>query len=162
MEEAFAFDSTNRPAGIGATRAHPWSAAARRAADRAQGVRGPVSPTPRGSAIPIVRRRRSDCFNSPWAGIKGAVQILGLIIIGAIIGIIARLVTPGRQRIGVLMTVLLGIGGAIVGGVVASAIGTGSIFELNVIGTIVGIIAAVGLIALAQTLGVGGGRARRV
>lgn len=82
-------------------------------------------------------------------------QILGLIVIGAIIGIIARLVTPGRQRIGVLMTVLLGIGGAIVGGVVASAIGTGSIFELNVIGTIVGIIAAVGLIALAQTLGVG-------
>lgn len=89
-------------------------------------------------------------------------QILGLIIIGAIIGIIARLVTPGRQRIGVLMTVLLGIGGAIVGGVVASAIGTGDIFELNVIGTIVGIIAAVGLIALAQTLGVGAERTRRV
>jgi uncharacterized membrane protein YeaQ/YmgE (transglycosylase-associated protein family) len=102
------------------------------------------------------------CFDSPRAGIRGTVQILGLIVIGAIIGIIARLVTPGRQRIGVLMTVLLGIGGAIVGGVVASAIGTGSIFELNVIGTIVGIIAAVGLIALAQTLGVGQDRARRV
>jgi uncharacterized membrane protein YeaQ/YmgE (transglycosylase-associated protein family) len=95
-------------------------------------------------------------------GNQGTVQILGLIVIGAIIGIIARLVTPGRQRIGVLMTVLLGIGGAIVGGVVASAIGTGNIFELNVIGTIVGIIAAVGLIALAQTLGVGQDRTRRV
>jgi uncharacterized membrane protein YeaQ/YmgE (transglycosylase-associated protein family) len=88
-------------------------------------------------------------------------QILGLIIIGIIIGIIARLVMPGRQRIGVFMTVLLGIGGAIIGGIVGSAIGTGDIFELNVLGTIVGIIAAVGLIALVQTLGVGEGRPRR-
>jgi uncharacterized membrane protein YeaQ/YmgE (transglycosylase-associated protein family) len=89
-------------------------------------------------------------------------QILGLIIIGIVIGVIARLVMPGRQHIGVLMTVLLGIGGAIVGGIVASAIGTGNIFELNVLGTIVGIIAAVGLIAIAETAGVGQDRSRRV
>jgi uncharacterized membrane protein YeaQ/YmgE (transglycosylase-associated protein family) len=82
-------------------------------------------------------------------------QVLGLIVIGIVIGIIARLVLPGRQHIGVLMTVLLGIGGALVGGIVASAIGEGDIFELNVIGTIVGIIAAVGLIAIAEALGVG-------
>ena len=88
-------------------------------------------------------------------------QILGLIIIGIVIGIIARLVMPGRQRIGVLMTVLLGIGGAIIGGIIGSAIGTGNIFELNFLGTIFGIIAAVCLIALVQTLGVGGSRARR-
>ena len=43
-----------------------------------------------------------------------------------------------------LMTVLLGIGGALVGGIVASAIGEGDIFELNFIGTVVGVIAAVG------------------
>lgn len=89
-------------------------------------------------------------------------QILGLILIGIVIGIIARLVMPGRQHIGVLMTMLLGIGGAIVGGIVASAIGTGDIFELNVIGTIVGIIAAAGLIAVAEGLGVGHDRTRRV
>jgi uncharacterized membrane protein YeaQ/YmgE (transglycosylase-associated protein family) len=88
-------------------------------------------------------------------------QILGLIIIGIVIGIIARLVMPGRQHIGVLMTVLLGIGGAIVGGIVASAIGTGNIFELNVLGTIVGIIAAVGLIAVAEAAGVGQERSRK-
>jgi uncharacterized membrane protein YeaQ/YmgE (transglycosylase-associated protein family) len=89
-------------------------------------------------------------------------QILGLIVIGIVIGIIARLVLPGRQHIGVLMTVLLGIGGALVGGIVASAIGEGDIFELNFIGTIVGIIAAIGLIAIAEALGVGDDRARRV
>ena len=65
-------------------------------------------------------------------------QILGLILIGLVIGVVARLVLPGRQRIGLGLTLLLGVVGALIGGVVASAIGTGDIFELNVIGTIVG------------------------
>jgi uncharacterized membrane protein YeaQ/YmgE (transglycosylase-associated protein family) len=88
------------------------------------------------------------------------VQILGLIIIGIIIGVLARLVLPGRQRIGMLMTVLLGIGGALVGGIVANAIGTGDIWELNFLGTVVGVIAAAGLIAAAEGLGVGPGDRR--
>jgi uncharacterized membrane protein YeaQ/YmgE (transglycosylase-associated protein family) len=89
-------------------------------------------------------------------------QILGLILIGIVIGILARLVMPGRQHIGALMTILLGIGGALIGGIVASAIGEGDIFELNFIGTIVGILAAILLIALAEGFGVGDdSRARR-
>ncbi len=80
-------------------------------------------------------------------------QILGLIVIGIVIGVIARLVLPGRQRIGMLMTVLLGIAGALVGGIVASAIGEGDIFELNFIGTIVGVATAALLIAAAEGLG---------
>ena len=84
-------------------------------------------------------------------------QILGLIAIGIVIGIIARLVLPGRQHIGALMTVLLGIVGAVVGGAIASAIGEGDVFELNFIGTIAGIVAAALLIAIAE--GVSGGDA---
>ena len=80
-------------------------------------------------------------------------QILGLIVIGIVIGVLARLVLPGRQHIGVLPTILLGIGGAL--GIVASAIGEGNIFELNFIGTVVGVIAAVLLIAAAESFGVG-------
>lgn len=87
-------------------------------------------------------------------------QILGLIIIGIVIGILARLVLPGRQRIGAGMTVLLGIGGALVGGIVASLIGTGDIFELNIIGTIVGVLAAAGLIGAADAGGLGKGSRR--
>ena len=90
-------------------------------------------------------------------------QILGLIIIGIVIGILARLVLPGRQRIGVGLTVLLGIGGALVGGIVASAIGTGDIWELNFVGTVVGVIAAAGLIGAADSAGLGkGGRRDRL
>jgi len=42
-------------------------------------------------------------------------QIIGLILIGIFIGLIGRLVLPGRQRIGAWFTVLLGIAGALVG-----------------------------------------------
>lgn len=87
-------------------------------------------------------------------------QIVGLILIGLVIGALARLVLPGRQRIGILLTLLLGIGGALVGGIVASALGTGDIFELNVLGTIVGVIAAAGLIGAADAAGIGSGGRR--
>ena len=87
-------------------------------------------------------------------------QILGLILIGIVIGVIARLVLPGRQRIGAGMTVLLGIAGALVGGIIASAIGTGDIFELNFIGTVVGVIAAAGFIGVADSAGLGKGSRR--
>ena len=84
-------------------------------------------------------------------------QILGLIFIGIVIGVLARLVLPGRQQIGVGMTILLGIVGALIGGIIASAIGTGDIFELNFIGTLVGIAAAAGLIGAADAGGLGKG-----
>ncbi|QDV64067.1 GlsB/YeaQ/YmgE family stress response membrane protein [Crateriforma conspicua] len=44
------------------------------------------------------------------------VPILGWILFGLIIGAIARLVVPGRQDIGMLRTMLLGIVGSFVGG----------------------------------------------
>jgi uncharacterized membrane protein YeaQ/YmgE (transglycosylase-associated protein family) len=88
------------------------------------------------------------------------VQILGLIIIGIVIGVLARLLLPGRQQIGAGMTVLLGIAGALVGGVVASLIGTGGIWELNFLGTVVGVIAAIGFIGVADSAGIGSGGRR--
>jgi uncharacterized membrane protein YeaQ/YmgE (transglycosylase-associated protein family) len=86
------------------------------------------------------------------------VQILGLIVVGLIIGALARLIKPGRQRLSILATLLLGVVGALIGGVVASLLGTGDIFELNVIGFIVAVIAAVLLIGVAE--GISGGRSR--
>ena len=42
--------------------------------------------------------------------------ILGLIIIGLIAGLIARAVIPGKQSMGILLTIVLGIVGSFVGG----------------------------------------------
>jgi uncharacterized membrane protein YeaQ/YmgE (transglycosylase-associated protein family) len=42
-------------------------------------------------------------------------EIIGAIILGIIAGYLARALVPGKQDIGFVVTVLLGIGGAIVG-----------------------------------------------
>ncbi|WP_217169325.1 GlsB/YeaQ/YmgE family stress response membrane protein [Streptomyces sp. AC512_CC834] len=47
--------------------------------------------------------------------------IISAIVIGIVIGILGRLVVPGRQRIGVLWTILVGIVAALIGSWVASA-----------------------------------------
>jgi uncharacterized membrane protein YeaQ/YmgE (transglycosylase-associated protein family) len=87
-------------------------------------------------------------------------QILGLILVGLVIGILARLLLPGRQRIGIALTLLLGVAGALIGGTVASALGRGDIFELNVLGFLVAVLASVGLLAIAEAAGIGAPRDR--
>jgi uncharacterized membrane protein YeaQ/YmgE (transglycosylase-associated protein family) len=76
--------------------------------------------------------------------------IIGFLIAGLIIGALARLIKPGKQNLSLLMTLLLGIAGAVIGGIVASLLGTGSVGELNVLGFIVAVIAAVLLIGVAE------------
>ena len=49
-------------------------------------------------------------------------SLLSWIVTGLVIGLIARALVPGRQSIGLLMTILLGVVGACVGGLISSAI----------------------------------------
>jgi len=46
-------------------------------------------------------------------------HIIWSIIVGFIVGWVARAILPGAQHLGFIMTTLLGIGGSIVGGLVA-------------------------------------------
>ena len=52
--------------------------------------------------------------------------VVWFIVIGAVIGALARLLIPGRNPMGVLLTILVGIAGAVIGGIVANAVGAGS------------------------------------
>jgi uncharacterized membrane protein YeaQ/YmgE (transglycosylase-associated protein family) len=78
------------------------------------------------------------------------IQILGLLFIGLVIGALARLIKPGRQKLSIAMTLVLGVVGALIGGVLASLIGTGNIFELDFLGFVFAVIAAVLLVGVAE------------
>jgi uncharacterized membrane protein YeaQ/YmgE (transglycosylase-associated protein family) len=49
--------------------------------------------------------------------------IIAAIVIGAIIGALARLILPGKQNIPIWLTIVVGIGAALVGTAIARAIG---------------------------------------
>ena len=87
--------------------------------------------------------------------------MIGFVVFGLVVGILARLLVPGRQELGLGMTVLLGVIGSVVGGLVANALGTGDIFELNFLGSIVAIAASVVLIVIGERTGIIRRRLRR-
>jgi len=78
--------------------------------------------------------------------------MIGFIVAGLVIGALARLIKPGRQNLGLLATLLLGLAGSVIGGLVANLLGTGHIFELNVLGFIVAVLAAILLIGIAESV----------
>ncbi|MFC6087928.1 GlsB/YeaQ/YmgE family stress response membrane protein [Saccharothrix lopnurensis] len=82
--------------------------------------------------------------------------MIGFIVAGLVIGALARLIKPGKQRLGIVATLLLGLVGSVIGGTIANLLGTGGVFELNVLGFIVAVIASVLLIGVAE--GIAGGR----
>lgn len=78
--------------------------------------------------------------------------IIGFLVAGLVIGALARLFKSGNQDLSLLATLGLGVVGSVIGGVVANLFGTGSVFELNVLGFIVAVVAAVLLIGVAESI----------
>ena len=79
--------------------------------------------------------------------------MIGFIVFGLVVGALARLIIPGRQHLSIGMTLLLGLVGSVVGGVVANALGTGDVWELNFLGSVVAIAASVVLIIVGERTG---------
>ncbi|WP_328370472.1 GlsB/YeaQ/YmgE family stress response membrane protein [Streptomyces sp. NBC_00457] len=78
--------------------------------------------------------------------------IISAIVIGIIIGVLGRLVVPGRQRIGVLWTILVGIVAALIGSALANAFDVGDTDGVDWIEWLIQIgLAAVGVAALDRT-----------
>jgi uncharacterized membrane protein YeaQ/YmgE (transglycosylase-associated protein family) len=58
--------------------------------------------------------------------------ILSWILMGLIVGALAKWIMPGRDPGGIIITILLGIAGAFVGGFIGSALGLGSVTGFNI------------------------------
>ena len=69
--------------------------------------------------------------------------MVGAIILGIVAGYIGRLLMPGRDKMGFIATVLLGVGGSIVGFLVFTelfGIGDNEMFDLGgLIGAVIGV-----------------------
>ena len=87
--------------------------------------------------------------------------MIGFLVAGLIIGLLARLILPGRQRIGLLWTLALGVAGSLIGGTIANALRSGDIWELNFIGFVAAVASSVVLLAVAERSGLGAGDDRK-
>lgn len=74
--------------------------------------------------------------------------VIGWMLFGLIVGAIARLVYPGPQPMGMFKTMLLGIGGSLLGGFVGYLLAGGSLFQAA--GWIGSFLGAVAIIAISQ------------
>jgi uncharacterized membrane protein YeaQ/YmgE (transglycosylase-associated protein family) len=79
--------------------------------------------------------------------------IIGTIVIGLIVGLLGRLIVPGRDPIGILGTIVLGIAGSVIGGFVGRAI-----FHDQRLHFVLAVIAAALLVIVMRRTGVGGRR----
>ncbi|MDI3284426.1 GlsB/YeaQ/YmgE family stress response membrane protein [Polyangium sp. 15x6] len=74
-------------------------------------------------------------------------SILLWILFGLVVGVIAKLLTPGREPGGFLITVLLGIGGALLGGFLGRVLGIYPTYQ-STGGFIMSIIGAILILAI--------------
>jgi uncharacterized membrane protein YeaQ/YmgE (transglycosylase-associated protein family) len=51
-----------------------------------------------------------------------ASALVAWLITGLVVGALAHFIVPGRQRIGILLTVIFGMAGALIGGIVTAAV----------------------------------------
>jgi uncharacterized membrane protein YeaQ/YmgE (transglycosylase-associated protein family) len=88
------------------------------------------------------------CGTERHAAGKGGAMfgILGWIVFGLIVGVIAKLLMPGRDGGGMIVTILLGIAGSVVGGFLGQA--TGMYGANDVAGIFMSILGAVVLLVV--------------
>lgn len=79
-------------------------------------------------------------------------DLIGFVAFGLVVGVVARILKSGKQDLGIGATIVLGMAGSLVGGLVASLLGTGNVWELDWLGAIVAFVAAFALVGAAESL----------
>jgi uncharacterized membrane protein YeaQ/YmgE (transglycosylase-associated protein family) len=74
--------------------------------------------------------------------------ILAFIVVGLIAGLLAKLVLPGDDPGGLIVTTLIGIAGAFVGGFVVDILGGAEVTGINIWSILVATLGAVILLAI--------------
>ena len=93
--------------------------------------------------------RSADCpaGNGPdHRAVEEKMAVLGWILFGLVVGALAKLVMPGRDPGGIIVTMLLGIAGAVLGGFIGRALGWYG--EGEAAGFVMSFIGAVALLAI--------------
>jgi uncharacterized membrane protein YeaQ/YmgE (transglycosylase-associated protein family) len=74
--------------------------------------------------------------------------ILAWIILGLVVGVIAKLIMPGKDPGGFVITIILGMVGAFVGGFIASSLGFGSVTGFDIRSLVIAVGGAVVLLII--------------
>lgn len=74
--------------------------------------------------------------------------LISWVLFGLVAGIVAKLLMPGRDPGGCIVTTLLGIAGALLGGFLATQLGYGGIARFDLYGFLVAVLGAVILLLL--------------
>jgi len=85
-------------------------------------------------------------FSIRWQG--GNMGIFSWIIFGLIAGLLAKAIMPGKDPGGWIVTILLGIAGAVVGGFVATLLGFGNVSGFNLYSFLIAILGSLILLWL--------------
>ena len=78
--------------------------------------------------------------------------ILSWIVMGLIVGLLAKLIMPGKDPGGFIITILIGIAGAFLGGFIGSVLGFGPVTGFNIGSLLLAIGGAVLLLILYRTI----------
>ena len=74
--------------------------------------------------------------------------IITWVVLGLVVGVLAKFIMPGKDPGGIFVTILIGIAGAFVGGFVGSFLGLGDVTGFNLVSIGLATVGAVILLAL--------------
>lgn len=78
--------------------------------------------------------------------------ILSWIVMGLIVGVLAKFIMPGKDPGGIIITILIGIAGSFVGGYIGSFLGLGTVTGFNIGSLLLSIGGAVLLLILYRVI----------
>jgi uncharacterized membrane protein YeaQ/YmgE (transglycosylase-associated protein family) len=78
--------------------------------------------------------------------------ILSWILLGLIVGVLAKFIMPGKDPGGIIITILLGVAGAFAGGFIGSSLGLGTVTGFNAVSILLAVGGAVLLLILYRSV----------